>query len=432
MQAILRYWNSYLQVRSSDIAKVTYYRILLMFLAFALVANTLMTMFDGFYFHQLSVFELLTSPVVLVACIVLTRQGLIWGPLIITSFSTISIVRAFVPETYAGVYPIIHVLFLVPPLLAIFFIHPWSGVPVVIIEIFALSWKALAATFPPQQVSIFFWIAISNILVASLPLMIIAYYLTKLLRELDQKVLIQSADLVHTSTEATYLRHEVDRALQVKEIFLRNLTHELRTPLNAILNFVEYVRRDGDLNDEQRFSVSRIRENAHTLNHMIDYMLESTYSESEMIDLHQEEISLGFLLESAQVLAERLVAGKDIRIVSDTSAVLPLVFVDVQRISEVFFHLLSNAAKFTEAGTITIRSHWQIGDPTIKIAVRDTGVGMPADQAAQLFQRAYQRSAFSGGLSLCERIITLHKGSIQVESMEGKGTTFTITLPTGV
>jgi two-component system, OmpR family, phosphate regulon sensor histidine kinase PhoR len=227
----------------------------------------------------------------------------------------------------------------------------------------------------------------------------------------------------------------VRRLETVRRDFISNVSHELRTPLASLKALTETLR-DGALEDPQaapRF-LGRIEIEVDALTQMAQELLELTRIESGQVPLELKEIDpFGLLNSSADRMraqAER--AGIVLRL--EESVDLPKVRADAPRLEQVLVNLIHNAVKFTHPGGEVVLSTQMDGN-FVRFAVRDTGVGIPEDDLARIFERFYKADrARSGGgtglgLSIARHIVEMHGGKIWAESLEGRGSTFYFTIP---
>ncbi len=232
-------------------------------------------------------------------------------------------------------------------------------------------------------------------------------------------------------------RQQIEMAHDLKTKFIANMSHELRTPLNAIINFTYIIRSGlrGPLTDEQISYLDRIYASSEHLLGLINDILDLAKIEAGRMDLYLESLHLGELVESTMSTAIGLTKDKPISLHYEQAENLPLIAVDRTRIRQVLLNLLSNAARFTDRGQITVRV-WQQGHELIT-SITDTGIGIPIDKQEIIFEefrqadegsaRSYQGTGL--GLPICKRLIELHGGRIWVESTVGVGSTFFFSLP---
>jgi signal transduction histidine kinase/AraC-like DNA-binding protein/DNA-binding LacI/PurR family transcriptional regulator len=253
-------------------------------------------------------------------------------------------------------------------------------------------------------------------------------------------IAMSNADLYSKALEA---RADAEKADQLKTRLLANVSHELRTPLNTILGFVKPVL-DSPSPDEVRLSLlSDLQHVYHSAEHLlwvINDLLDLSRAEIDELNLHLEIIEpQSFLKQVFHSVADSASSEGDIEWRLRLPDRLPLIQADPVRLRQILLNLLSNARKFTEMGQIVLGA--EVIPPHLHIWVQDTGVGIPADWQERIFEpfvtaerarteRAAQRPEGIGlGLSITRRLVTLHRGSMTLESQHGQGSTFHIYLP---
>lgn len=248
----------------------------------------------------------------------------------------------------------------------------------------------------------------------------------------------QQAILLQRNAEAEHARLVAEQANQLKSQFLANMSHELRTPLNAIINFTRFLDKDryGTLTERQHDLQARVLANAEHLLGLINDVLDLSKIASGHIELFHEEIDLLPMLQGVMSTAVGLTKEKGLTLTLDVPKSLPTVKVDKTRIRQVLLNLLSNAAKFTEQGGITLRAA-PAEDGMVCIAVQDTGIGIAPEHQELIFEefrqmegdltRQYQGTGL--GLPISRRLVELHSGRMWLESVPGDGSTFFFTLP---
>ncbi|MEK7276965.1 MAG: GAF domain-containing protein, partial [Chloroflexota bacterium] len=232
---------------------------------------------------------------------------------------------------------------------------------------------------------------------------------------------------------------EVDR---LKSQFLANMSHELRTPLNSIIGFSRVIMKgiDGPVSDLQVQDLGAIHGAGQHLLGLINDILDLSRIEAGKMDMNFEKVELPEIIKGVLSTTTGLIKDKPVRLVNESQPDLPPVFADSIRIRQVLLNLLSNAAKFTDEGTITLTAA-AVTDgaphPMVKLSVRDSGMGIAEDDLPKLFQSfsqvdgsATRKTGGTGlGLAICKNLVELHGGSIWVESAVGKGSAFIFTLP---
>jgi signal transduction histidine kinase/DNA-binding response OmpR family regulator len=236
---------------------------------------------------------------------------------------------------------------------------------------------------------------------------------------------------------------EMRHADQLKSQFLANMSHELRTPLNSIIGFSRVILKgiDGPISDLQQQDLNAIYNSGQHLLNLINDVLDLSKIEAGKMELSIEEnVNLAELINSVMSTAIGLVKDKPITLKSNLSPQLPLVRGDTTRIRQVIINLLSNAAKFTDEGSITIEAEEQnglLGMPEVIVRVVDTGPGIAPEDQDKLFLPFSQvdasptrKTGGSGlGLSISRYLVEMHGGRIGLTSKADQGSTFFFTLP---
>ena len=252
-------------------------------------------------------------------------------------------------------------------------------------------------------------------------------------------IAIDNARSYELSMQAVKEMREADR---LKSQFLANMSHELRTPLNSIIGFSRVILKgiDGPTTDLQQQDLLAIHNSGQHLLGLINDILDLSRIEAGKMELTFDEVNLTELVSSVMSTTTGLVKDKLITLHRNLPEDLPTVRADAMRIRQVLLNLLSNAAKFTDEGSITVQASVKdspTGHPEITISVMDTGPGIAIEDQKKLFQPFSQvdasptrKSGGSGlGLSISNHLIQMHGGRIGVESAPGKGSTFFFTLP---
>ena len=227
---------------------------------------------------------------------------------------------------------------------------------------------------------------------------------------------------------------QLEVASRHKSEFLASMSHELRTPLNAIIGFARIVMRQSKdvLSPRQYENLEKILVSGQHLLGLINTVLDLSKVEAGRTEVHARQVELAPVLEQCLHTIEPLVK---VALVKELDGALPQMYVDDEKLRQVVMNLLSNAAKFTERGTIRLRAQAQNG--AVAITVADTGIGIAAEKLGVIFEAFEQADAgatrgYGGtglGLAIARRLARLMGGDIGVESTPGVGSRFTLTLP---
>lgn len=248
----------------------------------------------------------------------------------------------------------------------------------------------------------------------------------------------KTADEQRQLAEAAQARAE--RAARVRTEFLANMSHEIRTPMHAIMGMTTLLL-DEKLPAETMEYVSAIRTSSDALLTIINDILDISKLESGKLDLEHETLCLYECVEEVLELLAPQAAEKGIELAADVDyGVSDWIYGDVTRLRQIIVNLVNNGIKFTEHGEVIVEVRTRLdasAGEVLHVAVRDTGIGIPADKLDRLFQAFSQADAsttrrFGGtglGLSISKRLVDLMGGRIWVESEPGVGSTFQFTIP---
>jgi len=252
----------------------------------------------------------------------------------------------------------------------------------------------------------------------------------------------QAAMAIHNSQlyeQTKRQASELEKANRLQADFSAMIAHDLRSPLANVIAVAEMLKEGlfGATNDDQQKWLSRMQNNARNLIDLVSDFLDVSKLEAGRIDLAKENIDLKALID--QVVGNYLAVGKEKQIELRTrlDSSLPAVAADPRRLDQVLSNLLSNALKFTNEGGIIEVGARLPNDAEIEVYVKDTGVGILKNEIGSLFEKYRQvksgkSSEHKGtglGLVICKMIVEGHGGSIRIESVEGRGSTFYFTIP---
>jgi signal transduction histidine kinase/CheY-like chemotaxis protein len=236
------------------------------------------------------------------------------------------------------------------------------------------------------------------------------------------------------------LRRIAEEARRTKAAFVANVSHEFRTPLNMIIGLVDLMASTPEiyavsLSPKMREDLDVVHRNCEHLSQMIDDVLDLTRAEAGQVALHKEWVDIGQIIEDSVSVVRPLLDKKHLTLQVETPDDLPGVYCDRTRVQQVILNLVSNAARYTDEGGVSVAAIRQDGQ--VLVTVSDTGPGIAAEDARRVFEpfvqaagAGWQGKGGSGlGLSISKQFVRLHGGRMWLESELGAGTTFHFTLP---
>jgi len=247
-------------------------------------------------------------------------------------------------------------------------------------------------------------------------------------------------DLKRVAEAMREAKELAERTTKTRSMFLANMSHEIRTPMNAVLGLTELLL-DEDLPAGQRHSLELIRSSGESLLSIINDVLDFSKIEAGRLDVEAIGFDLHHLVQNVVEALGVRAREKGVALTADVHSGTPVwVTGDPGRLRQVLTNLIGNAVKFTEKGAVTVRvapDSGRGGKAGIGFAVRDTGIGIPAEKLTQIFQEFTQADGstsrrFGGtglGLTIAQRLVGLMGGQIAVTSEVGKGSEFTFALP---
>ncbi len=253
-------------------------------------------------------------------------------------------------------------------------------------------------------------------------------------RQLEEK----SRELEAATAELRAANERLTELDRLKDEFVSTVSHELRTPLTSIRAFSEILQRNPDLDQDKRqgFLDIVVRE-TERLTRLINDVLDLAKIESGQMDWASERLDMRDVVADSAAAVSQLFRERDVQLAQEPCAQAAEVVGDRDRITQVLINLLSNAAKFSEPGSGAVKACVRVQGDALEVAVEDNGPGIAPEQQARIFEKFHQVSdgespSPSGtglGLTISQRIVAHHGGTIWCESTPGIGTTFKFRLP---
>jgi len=230
---------------------------------------------------------------------------------------------------------------------------------------------------------------------------------------------------------------ELEKIDRLKDQFLANTSHELRTPLSGIIGLSESLKDGaaGKLPTKAIENLNMIANSGKRLSHLVNDILDFSKLKNKDLALSAKPLDIQAMVNVVLQLSQPLAQGKKLKLVNSVPKDVVLVEADENRVQQILHNLIGNAIKFTEKGTIEIKAESK--DKMLAISISDTGIGIEKEKFDSIFESFEQgdgstQREYGGtglGLSVTKQLVELHGGTIEVNSEDGKGSTFTFTLP---
>jgi PAS domain S-box-containing protein len=250
-----------------------------------------------------------------------------------------------------------------------------------------------------------------------------------------QEIEAQREEMLRQAEKQAERFREVDR---LKSQFLANMSHELRTPLNSIIGFSEVLLDgdDGALSEEAIEDINTIHQSGKHLLAIINGVLDLAKIEAGQMSIERRPTDLVGIIHEVVQAAHILVRDKPVELIVREETPIPFVIGDLVRLRQIMTNLVSNAAKFTDRGSITV-AYGMTDDARVYVDVRDTGIGITQEDLSIIFQQfrqvdgsATRRAEGTGlGLTITKHLVALHGGEIEVQSERGVGSCFRFVMP---
>ncbi|MGH9311537.1 MAG: ATP-binding protein [Vicinamibacterales bacterium] len=299
--------------------------------------------------------------------------------------------------------------------------------------------EGVAGTILSEQGELMWVVTILHDLTEAIEKQVLFEKVNQAATELELKVQEATAELAAQNELLRRQHIALEQASALKSQFLANMSHEFRTPLNAILGYTHMLLHGvtGSISDPQRKSLTRIDSNSRHLLALINDILDITRIEAGRMPLNLSTFEIPELLTEVTAELEPIIRKSNLKVTSRISKRLRGIKSDRQKVKQIVLNLLSNALKFTPAGSVVIAATYDEPRNWVAIRVADTGIGIPEADQSRVFEDFSQLDTspargFGGtglGLSICRRLAQMLGGTIELDSEEGKGSTFTLKLP---
>lgn len=248
------------------------------------------------------------------------------------------------------------------------------------------------------------------------------------------------SDIAYSKYQVTLTNMELEKTSNMKSDFLANMSHEIRTPMNAVIGMAEMALRE-DLTPAAKEYIGQIKSSGQTLLTIINDILDFSKIESGMMDIRDVEYEPMSMINDVSNIIMTRIGSKELELTVDVNPDLPAgLYGDNVRIKQVMVNLANNAVKFTKAGNVHVKVDFlQTSEDMIEliISITDTGSGIKESDMGKLFKSFQQLDSKRNrniegtglGLAICKQLVTLMKGKIHVDSIYGKGSTFSFVIP---
>ena len=318
----------------------------------------------------------------------------------------------------------------------------WTALVYALISIAFTGWMVFTDSLYPLPLVagktdlILLWGEFSSVLIGIVGLLALV---TTNLQYALERAKRKERELSFKLVESRQLSIWVQEASDFKSHLLARVSHELRTPLGVIMGMAEMLQHDsyGPLTADQKKLVERIQVNSKFLETTFTELLEQSQLDKEMLQMQAASFSPASILARVTPEFREQAQQKGLRFDEQVTPDLPkLIWGISTHIEQILFHLLNNAIKFTETGSINVNIS-RSGESSWSICVSDTGIGIPKDQQEHIFEPfrqvdesiAREYGGVGLGLSIVKRLAAAMKGSVHVESEAGQGSSFTVILP---
>ncbi|WP_028595477.1 sensor histidine kinase [Paenibacillus assamensis] len=255
--------------------------------------------------------------------------------------------------------------------------------------------------------------------------------------QLETRVEVLSDDEVGSLAHAiNHMAEELKRYRDSRNEFIANISHELKTPVTYLEGYAQVIQQEWyETEEEKQQYIGIIADEAKRLNRIIQDLFDLTKMEEGQFSLLPEQVDMNTICQSSLLKVQHMAEQKGLQLQMFAAEPHPYIWGDPVRLEQIMLNLLDNAIRYTKAGDVSIRVI--TGTEQIRITIIDTGQGIPPDELSYVFERFYRveksRSRQYGGsglgLAIVAKLVDMHQATIDVQSHESIGTTFTITFP---
>ena len=251
-------------------------------------------------------------------------------------------------------------------------------------------------------------------------------------RQHEYMIEVQAEENARMNAQLKAERDKAIKAEKARSYFFSTVSHDIRTPLNSIIGFSEMLQLGIDDPEERERALDAIITSGQTLLELINDVLDLSKLESGKMELHPVPTNIAELVRKVAASFKVATSRTSVPIRTEIGK-MPFLKLDPQRIRQILFNLIGNAVKFTAKGSITVRAAY--ADGVFTLAVADTGCGISKENIGKLmspYVQLQEHDATMGtglGLAICKQLSQQMKGTLEIESTEGKGSTFTLRIP---
>ena len=360
-----------------------------------------------------------------------------FGLLSLLSMENLSFIVLSTSFNYGGVSSPFLIWMPVVPLLAFYYLGARPKMRVVVLTVMAAN---LAIFYAVHLAGVPFpeYVPLAKLSGMGIFSVCVAVVFVSIMSIYYERVAILASEIKAAHVRADHKRQQAEAASQAKSEFLARISHELRTPLNAVLGFAQLMEFNSKepLTSRQGRHVAQIRKGGLHLLALIDEILELSKIESGTVRISIERVALGPIFDQLRETLQPLADSAEIHLAFDLPADIPAVRADRIRLVQILMNLGTNAIKYNQrGGAVTVRAESEESG-FVRLSVIDTGIGIPPERHAEVFQPFNRLGAEHGsvagngiGLAISHRLAILMQGQLSFRSQPNEGSTFWVDLP---